>query len=227
MPNHRLPLQAASRFLSSVEKSTDKQTPFYIEAYSSHKDQATAIACLQLFRSLGSEIGLAASAATIQRVLRSQLWDALTDYSTTATPTGPDNLGEGLGDVGDVINHVTDSLGSIGFLPPRLQEVVKGCYRVAIGWSLVLCLAFAILGAVVSFGVRERSLNGSYPPHHQDEEGEGREREEESGAVVGENVDGGGGNGMEGVGETRGWEWGWRWIRSKPTTTRKGKGVVR
>lgn len=113
------------------------------ESYTRQEDQATAIACLSLFTSLGSEIGLSGCAVTLQRVLRLELWKNMVGKRP---------------DMDDLIDEITGGLANVRHFPHNLQSAVRASYEVAIGWTFVLCLAFSVLGLFASFFVQERSL---------------------------------------------------------------------
>ena len=81
----------------------------------------------------------------IQRIVRSELWQ---------------NLDGKIPDLEQVIDDVTRSLGNIRRFAPALQVIVKTSYEVAIGWSLVFCLSFAVVGVLSSLLIREKTLTG-------------------------------------------------------------------
>lgn len=123
-------------------------------AHSAPEDQASAISCLQLARALGSEVGLALGAATMQGILHAQL--------RLHMKMGPDE-----GDVvslvngeDDLIRHITQSLGHLDFLDPAARDVVQAAYDVALRWSFVLCLIFAVAAFCTSVPIREKRLSG-------------------------------------------------------------------
>ena len=104
--------------------------------------QAVAISCLMLFRSLGSEIGLALSTAVIQSVLRKELRS---------------DLGAGF-ETDSIAEQVRKSLDNISTLAPEVQGTVRHCYEAAVRWSFVLNLCCAAGAFLASLLIRERSL---------------------------------------------------------------------
>ena len=118
---------------------------FFVVANASQADQAIAIGCLYLFRSLGSVVGISISAAVIQQALRHQL------QRTLRNETANNNLE-------DIIRHVRESLESIDLLEPKVQGIVRLCYEQATRWSFGIDF-FLVIGAIVmSLRIREISL---------------------------------------------------------------------
>lgn len=111
-------------------------------ASTSPKDQAVAISCLHLFRSLGSEIGLALSAAIVQGVLRKELNTEL----------------KGNADVESIIEHVRESLEFLDGLEPDVRGAVRLCYEVAVRWSLCFGGLMAVGSLLGCLFMRERKL---------------------------------------------------------------------
>jgi predicted MFS family arabinose efflux permease len=106
------------------------------------EDQATAIGCMYLFRSLGSTIGISLSAAVIQESLKEYLRQGLPAYL----------------DVEDIVKHVLRNLEFVKTLPVSTREIVAGCYEKATRWGFVGD-AVLVTGALVAAAmVRERRL---------------------------------------------------------------------
>lgn len=115
-------------------------------SYAGRDDQAVGIACLYLFRSLGSVIGISLSAATIQQVLRQQLQQALHDNS----------------DADVIVDRVRKSLEYIKTLDPDLQALVRHCYGVATRWSYALDTILVIGAVGASLFIREKRILSSH-----------------------------------------------------------------
>ena len=113
-----------------------------VVSYAGRDDQAVGIACLYLFRSLGSVIGISLSAATIQQVLRRQLHQALHD-----------NL-----DVDVIVERVRKSLEYIKTLDPDMQALVRGCYEMATRGSYVLDLILVVGAIGASLFIKEKRI---------------------------------------------------------------------
>ena len=108
-------------------------------------DQAPALSCLHLFRSLGSEIGLALSGAIVQQVLR---------YSLHATLNPLDNPYPDL-DIDALVDQVRKSLEFLDQLDPPLKHIVRTCYSVAVRWCLIFCVVLAVGGLLTGLWVGE------------------------------------------------------------------------
>ncbi len=113
-------------------------------SHSSNEDQAVAISCLHLFRSLGSEVALALCGAIVQVVLRSSIFNAFSDKSEEEITT--------------LVEHVRRSLDYIHTLDPGTQDIVRGCYGMAVRWCLVLSAGFAVGTFLACLAIREQSL---------------------------------------------------------------------
>lgn len=108
------------------------------------EDQSVGIACLYLFRSLGSGIGVSLSATVIQASLRRYLNKEL----------------HGIDDAGEIVRKVRESLDYIDKLPSAsIRAAVRRCYGWAVTdsfWLLTVFVGGAVVGAVM---IRERKLN--------------------------------------------------------------------
>ncbi|EHK24629.1 uncharacterized protein TRIVIDRAFT_61412 [Trichoderma virens Gv29-8] len=104
------------------------------------EDTAVAIACSYLFRSLGSSVGVGASSAVLQQVLRTQLASRIGD------------------DAGQIEEKVRQSLDAIKELPPLVAEQVRSSYQIATIGSFVPSILFGLVCFTATFWVREKSL---------------------------------------------------------------------
>lgn len=115
---------------------------FRIVSFARREDQAVGIACLYLFRSLGSVIGISLSAATIQQVLRQRLHRALHNSI----------------DVDIIVDQVRKSLEYIKTLDPEMQSLVRGCYKMATRWSYLLDLILVVGAIGASLFIKEKRI---------------------------------------------------------------------
>lgn len=108
------------------------------------EDQSVGIACLYLFRSLGSGIGVSLSATVIQASLRRYLKHELHDMDGAE----------------EIVRKVRESLDFIDKLPSTpIREAVRRCYGWAVRdsfWLLAVLAGGAVVGAVL---MRERKLS--------------------------------------------------------------------
>ena len=141
-------LVGLSEYSSAARSSdlinTDSHTS--IVSYAGRDDQAVGIACLYLFRSLGSVIGISLSAATIQQVLRQRLHQALHNSL----------------DVDVIVDRVRKSLEYIKTLDPDMQALVRGCYEMATRWSYILDLILVVGAIGASLFITERRILSSH-----------------------------------------------------------------
>jgi hypothetical protein len=121
-------------------------SPFLLPlvANAAPEDQSVGIACLYLFRSLGSGIGVAISASVIQASLRHYLGDEL----------------NGADDADEIVRKVRESLDYIEEIPSAaIRAVVRRCYGWAVTdsfWFLAVFVGGAVVGAIM---IRERKLS--------------------------------------------------------------------
>lgn len=108
----------------------------------SPKDQSVAIACLYLFRSLGSAVGISLSATVVQQSLRIRLREALKS-----------NM-----DVDNIVEHVRQSLYYINTLDPQVQRLVRRCYTAATRGSFILNLGIVAGALCASLFIKEKRL---------------------------------------------------------------------
>ena len=79
------------------------------------ENQAVATACMFLFRSVGSAIGISFSGTVLQHFLRASLRDNLSNNESTD----------------HIIRHVLQSLDYIKQLDPHLQDLIRAAYNAA------------------------------------------------------------------------------------------------
>lgn len=134
-------------FPSAAPTDTDR-TKTKTVSNTTPQDQTIAIACLYLFRSLGSAVGISSSATVVQQSLRTHLLATLkkTQHSVKV-------------DVNRIVENVRHSLYYIHTLPAEIQLAVRKCFAVAIRASFTLN-AVVVAGAVVAaLLVREKRLS--------------------------------------------------------------------
>ena len=109
-------------------------------ASSSAENQAPALSCLHLFRSLGSEFGLAICGAVLQGVLQVSIRHKV-------------GVRDGITMDKDVLDEIADqvrkSLTVLDDLDPRTAKAVRESYGIAVLWCFVVCAMF-FAGALVS-----------------------------------------------------------------------------
>ena len=98
------------------------------------EDQAVATACSYLFRSLGSVVGLALSAAIVQQTLRTQLQSRLQKGN----------------DVDQIVRRVRESLDYIKVLNPEVRVIVSDCYGAATRNAFGMLLGIVALALLSS-----------------------------------------------------------------------------
>lgn len=106
------------------------------------EDQAIATACSYLFRSLGSVVGVALSATTVQQSLRAFLRDALSQGK----------------DADKIVEGVRQSLDFINTLSPAVRNIVRHCYGVAIRNGFGFMFGISIFSALSAFMIVEKTL---------------------------------------------------------------------
>ena len=111
-------------------------------ASSSAADQPAALSCLHLFRSLGSEVGLALCGAAVQGVLQRSIRSRLS----------------GEVDVDDLVDHVRKSLEFLNDVDPDLKEVIQQCYALAVRWCLGISAVFVLGTLITGFWVQEQGI---------------------------------------------------------------------
>ena len=102
-------------------------------ASASREDQATAIACGYLSRSLGNVVGLSLAATIVQQSLRLQLQAHLDQGKERES----------------IVKNVRESLKYISTLEPGLQEIVIKCYGSATRHSFIFAFVLES-GAMIS-----------------------------------------------------------------------------
>ena len=107
------------------------------------EDQAVTTACSYLFRSLGSVIGIALSATTVQQSLRNQLRESLSSDK----------------DANKIVEGVRRSLDYLKTLNPEVAAIVRKCYGHAIRDGFMLMVVIAFFAMVSSFFLKEKRLS--------------------------------------------------------------------
>ncbi|KAL8792278.1 MAG: hypothetical protein Q9195_005157 [Heterodermia aff. obscurata] len=104
-------------------------------ANAAQEDQAIAIACSYLFRSLGSVLGLSLSATVVQQSLRNQLQEKLRSGK----------------DAANIVKGVRESLDYLKTLDPVTRNIVRQCYGHATTAGFGLMLGTLVFGALSSY----------------------------------------------------------------------------
>ncbi|MCJ1319910.1 hypothetical protein MMC15_005246 [Xylographa vitiligo] len=108
-----------------------------------HAHQAVMTSASYAFRSTGSTIGITIASSVFQNVVKSELWARFGDRKDAAT----------------IIPRVRDSLDEIKRLPESWKAGVMGVYMDALRAVFMTLLGLAVLGALVSLGMREHKLH--------------------------------------------------------------------
>ena len=111
-------------------------------ANSEPSEQAVAVACTYLFRTLGSIIGITLASTVVQQMLRTLLKERL----------------ESGHEAERIVMKVRESLEYIKVLDPKTREIVVRCYQKATNAAFGLAVGFAIMGLVSSFWIKESKL---------------------------------------------------------------------
>lgn len=128
--------------------ATDIRSCCYLVANASRDDQALAIACSYLFRSLGSVFGISLSATVANTVLRSQLERRL-----------PSNGDGDAGQAREIGRRIRESLAYIRTLEPQVQAIVRTCYAGATHAAFGLQAIIAVGAAVAAWFIVEKKLS--------------------------------------------------------------------
>ena len=107
-----------------------------------HKDQAVITSASYAFRSTGSTIGITIASAVFQNILKMRLWARFGDRK----------------DANDVIRRIRDNFDEIGNLPAGWREGVMESYMDALSGVFVTACGIAVIGALISLGMREHKL---------------------------------------------------------------------
>ncbi|KAI1268484.1 major facilitator superfamily domain-containing protein [Xylariaceae sp. FL1019] len=105
-------------------------------------DTPVAIACSYLFRTLGTNLGIGVTTATLQQMLRVNLAREL---------GGADRAQE-------IEEGVRLSLDYIRRLDPDVAVIVRECYAVATQWAFAPAAGFAVIAIASSLFIREKKL---------------------------------------------------------------------
>jgi len=108
-----------------------------------HEHQAVVTSASYAFRSTGSTIGITIASAVFQNVLKSQLWDKFGNEEGAA----------------ELIARIRDSIDEVKNLPPEWKDVALECYMTAFRGVWGTALGIAVLGALVSLGMKEHFLH--------------------------------------------------------------------
>jgi predicted MFS family arabinose efflux permease len=108
-----------------------------------HEHQAVVTSASYAFRSTGSTIGITIASAVFQNVLKSQLWGAFGNEDGAA----------------ELIGRLRDSIDEIKNLPPEWKDAALECYMTAFRGVWGTALGFAVLGGLVSLGMKEHFLH--------------------------------------------------------------------
>lgn len=123
-------------------------------ANASHADQAIAIACSYLFRSLGSVFGVSMCATAFNQTLRKSLQSAL----------------NGDKDAEEIAERVRASLSYLRGLDSHLRDVVKDCYGQAARAALGVSIGLAMGSALLAWLIKEKSLEDRKPGSNAEDE---------------------------------------------------------
>lgn len=110
-----------------------------------HKHQAVITSASYAFRSTGSTIGITIVSAVFQNILKMRLWARFGDRD----------------DAGKVIGRIRNSFDEIRRLPPGWREGVMESYMDALRGVFATACGIAVLGAVISLGMREHKLHNN------------------------------------------------------------------
>ncbi|MCJ1396510.1 hypothetical protein MMC18_009401 [Xylographa bjoerkii] len=108
-----------------------------------HAHQAVMTSASYAFRSTGSTIGITIASSVFQNVIKSELWERFGDRKDAAM----------------IIPRVRDSLDEIKRLPESWKAGVMEVYMDALRAVFLTLLGIAVLGALVSLGMREHKLH--------------------------------------------------------------------
>lgn len=110
-----------------------------------HAHQAVITSASYAFRSTGSSIGISVASSVFQNILKSGLWSRFGDRDEAPR----------------LIPKIRDSLEEIHHLPEGWLPGVLDAYMDALKGVFVTTLGLALLGAIVSLGIREHKLHAN------------------------------------------------------------------
>ncbi|RAK77293.1 MFS multidrug transporter [Aspergillus fijiensis CBS 313.89] len=110
-----------------------------------HEHHAVITSASYAFRSTGSTIGITVASAVFQNILKSGLWRRFGDRE----------------DAGELISKIRDSLDEIHRLPADWVPGVLDAYIDSLRAVFLTLLGLAVLGALVSMGMREHKLHSN------------------------------------------------------------------
>ncbi|KAI8147400.1 major facilitator superfamily domain-containing protein [Fennellomyces sp. T-0311] len=132
--------------LSWVEEHGNILLNVQMKSFSNQKSEMATITSISyLFRSAGGVIGISATAAIFQGVVKSIL---------TKKITGPD--------AEKIIDIARKSMTDIrNKLPPDALEIVLDAYQTALKGSFLFCVGVATCGVIACLFIQQRSLDGN------------------------------------------------------------------
>ncbi|KAI9370050.1 major facilitator superfamily domain-containing protein [Aspergillus egyptiacus] len=110
-----------------------------------HEHHAVVTSASYAFRSTGSSIGITIASAVFQNILKNGLWSRFGDR---------DNAQE-------IISRIRDSLGEIRKAPADWIPGVLDAYMDSLRATFITLLGLAVLGALVSMGMRDHKLHSN------------------------------------------------------------------
>lgn len=108
-----------------------------------HEHQAVITSASYAFRSTGSTIGITIASAVFQNILKRNLWEKF----------------EGFPDAESIIKGIRDNVGDVRGLPKEWREGVRETYVEALTGVWGLIVGLAVMGAVISLGMRQHTLH--------------------------------------------------------------------
>ncbi|KAL5000127.1 major facilitator superfamily domain-containing protein [Aspergillus recurvatus] len=110
-----------------------------------HEHHAVITSASYAFRSTGSSIGITIGSSVFQNILRSGLWSRFGDRENAR----------------EVISRLLDSLQEIRKVPTDWIPGVLDAYMASLRATFITLLGLAVLGALVSLGMREHILHSN------------------------------------------------------------------
>lgn len=108
-----------------------------------HEHQAVITSASYAFRSTGSTIGITLASAVFQNILKRNLWQKFGDEPHAA----------------EIIKRIRDDIGDISHLPTGWEQGVRETYVEALRGVWGLIVGLAVVGALVSLGMRQHVLH--------------------------------------------------------------------
>ncbi|KAL2870322.1 major facilitator superfamily domain-containing protein [Aspergillus lucknowensis] len=110
-----------------------------------HEHHAVITSASYAFRSTGSSIGITIASAVFQNILKNGLWSRFGDRKNAH----------------EVISRLRDSLGEIRKAPADWIPGILDAYMDSLRATFITLLGLAVLGALVSVGMREHKLHSN------------------------------------------------------------------